>query len=80
MKSSPFSQGDIFTEPLMGVIILELPHAMIDRFTFVGYTPAVRRLPTDEPAGWLGSFKLVACWRTEAIASARGGGGQEKRH
>ncbi len=50
---------------------------MIDRFTFVGYTPAVRRLSTDEPAGWLGGFKTVASWHTRGIASTRGG--QEKR-
>jgi len=42
-------------------------NAMIDRQTFVGYTPTVpiRRLSTDEPAGWLGGFKTVACWHTK---------------
>jgi hypothetical protein len=55
-------------------------NAMIDRYTFVGYTPVVhlRTLSTDEPVGWLGGFKTVACWHTRGIASTRGG--QEKRH
>jgi len=65
-------------EALGTAIRLRGVNAMIDRLIFVGYTPALRRLSTDEPAGWLGGFKTVACWRTRGIASTRGG--QEKRH